>query len=381
MADIDIAAEGGRPLRVVQILPALNAGGVERGTVEFARELARLGHESIVISSGGRLAKTIESEGSRHIDMPVHRKSLWSLWQVRPMRRLLTELAPDIVHVRSRVPAWIAWLAWRKMPVATRPRLVSTFHGMYSVNVYSAIMAKAEHCIAISHCVEGYIRENYPQAADRITLVPRGLDPNAFHADACTPAWCEALYEQYPQLQGKQLILMPGRLSRWKGQEAFLQMMATLTQRRGDCHGVVVGDAEPGKQHYLQELLAQRDALGLHDKVTFVGHRNDIAAFYGLAAITCHMSSKAEPFGRTVPESLAAGTPVVAYDRGGAAESLNEAFPEGLVKADDVGAFAERVASLIDHRRHISLPEEYYLQHQVSATLKIYRNLLDKSAL
>lgn len=381
MADIEFAGEARSSLKVVQVLPALNAGGVERGTVEFARELVALGHESVVISSGGQLVKALQADGSRHIEMPVHRKSLASLLQVRSMRRLLTDLAPDIVHVRSRVPAWIVWLAWRKMPAATRPRLVSTFHGMYSVNFYSAIMARAEHCIAISHCVEGYIRQHYPQAADKITLVPRGLDPKAFNAEACTEAWRNSLLQQYPQFNNKKLILMPGRLSRWKGQAAFLQMMAALIRLRQDCHGVVVGDAEAGKQHYLQELLAQRDELGLAEQVTFVGHRNDIAAFYGLASITCHMSNKAEPFGRTVPESLAAGTPVVAYDRGGAAESLNDGFPEGLVSADDVEAFAERVAELIDSRRQIGLPKQYYLQHQVSATLKVYRDLLGKSAL
>lgn len=365
-----------RPLRIVQVLPALNEGGVERGTVEFARELVKLGHESIVISSGGRMVERLQREGTRHIEMPVHRKSLLSLRQVRPMRRLLAELQPDVVHVRSRIPAWIVWLAWRRMPVQKRPRLVSTFHGLYSVNAYSAIMAKAERLIAISDCVHQYILDNYRPDPAQITRVYRGLDPSAFHRSACTDEWKQTLFAQYPQLQGKRLILMPGRLSRWKGQEAFLAMMAQLVKLNPACHGVVVGDAEPTKQHYLQELLDQQKQLGLEQAVTFVGHRSDIPAFYALADITCHMSNKAEPFGRTVPEALATGCKVVAFNRGGASESLNAGFPQGLVEPDNIAAFARRVADLLDQPANIHLPPEFYLDHQVHATLGVYRELL-----
>lgn len=379
MPDVEsIKVDMARPLKIVQVLPALNSGGVERGTVELARELVRGGHASVVISFGGRMVDGLIAEGSEHITFPVHRKSLWSLLQVRPMRKLLESLAADVVHVRSRAPAWIVWLAWRRMNPATRPRLVSTFHGMYSVNFYSAVMARAEHLIAISNCVKSYIITNYKADEGRITLIPRGLDPAAFNHDACTPAWEKALFEQYPQLKNKHIILMPGRLTRWKGQEAFLQMMPHLTQLRQDCHGVVVGDAEPGKQHYFDELLAIRSALGLDEVVTFVGHRSDIAQFYGLASVTCHMSNKAEPFGRTVPESLASGTPVVAYDRGGASESLNAGYPQGLVAPDDVVGFAARVHDLIDADAIIKLPENYYLSSQLASTLDVYRRLLGR---
>ena len=127
-------------LTILQILPALHSGGVERGTLEIARALVAAGHRSIVVSNGGRLVEQLVREGSEHITMPVHRKSLTSLFQVRPFRRLLQELKPDIVHARSRVPAWIAWLALRRMSPASRPRFVTTVHGLNSVSAYSAIM-------------------------------------------------------------------------------------------------------------------------------------------------------------------------------------------------------------------------------------------------
>ncbi|RLU01397.1 glycosyltransferase family 4 protein [Ketobacter sp.] len=367
-------------MTIVQVLPALNSGGVERGTVEFAREIAALGHRSIVISSGGGMVQQLIAGGTEHIQMPVHRKSLASLLQVRPMRRLLAELKPDIVHVRSRVPAWIVWLAWRRMPQATRPGLVSTFHGMYSVTPYSAIMARGEKLIAISDCVHRYILDNYPVDPAKITRIYRGLDPSAFNTDACTVQWRTQLYSEYPQLEGKRIILMPGRLSRWKGQEAFLAMMAQLIRLEPEAHGVVVGAAEPNKEHYLDELLKQRDDLGLTEHITFVGHRADIQAFYGLAAVTCHMSNKAEPFGRTVPEALACGCPVVAYDRGGASESLNAGFPRGLVPADDIAAFSQRVSELLHEQHSISLPAAFYLEQQVQGTLGVYYRLLEEKA-
>lgn len=366
-------------LRIVQILPALNAGGVERGTVEFARELAKLGHESIVISSGGRMVSQLEDEGSRHIELPVHRKSLTSLLKVQALRKTLNDIQPNIVHVRSRVPAWLTWLAWRKMPASTRPGLVSTFHGLYSVNAYSAIMAKAERIIAISDCVHRYILDNYSADPKLITRIYRGLDPDSFNPRACSASWKKELFNQFPELQGKDIILMPGRLSRWKGQEAFIQMMSYLVDIAPNCHGVIVGAAEQNKQHYLEELKKQAEEAGLKHRITFTGHRSDIQAFYGLAKVTCHMSNKPEPFGRTVPEALATGCPVVAYDRGGAAESLSKAFPQGLVKPEDTQLFAQKIAEILAHpAKDISLPEEFYLKHQVNQTLKVYYDLLEQ---
>lgn len=368
-------ADTSSKLRVLQVLPALDSGGVERGTVEFARELVRLGHESLVISSGGCQVSRLEAVGSRHIRMPVHRKSLRSLTQVRPMRHLLTELKPDIVHVRSRVPAWIVWLAWRKMDPATRPRLVSTFHGMYSVNTYSAIMAKAEHMIAISDCVQAYITRNYSVPKDRITRIYRGLDPGTFSQNASNDR--KALLQEFPEFHDKKLLLMPGRLTRWKGQLDFIEVMHRLCQHRDDCHGIILGGAEANKEGYRQELEQRCRELGLEQKITFTGHRSDIQAFYNLCDLTCHLSTRAEPFGRTVPEALACGCPVIAYDRGGASESLHAAFPDGLVEAGNISAFAERASQLLESPvGDIHLPEEFFLDTQVRRTLDVYYRLL-----
>src|SRR5215471_20520159 len=148
-------------MRVLQILPELNAGGVERIVLALAAHLASEGHESLVMSNGGRLVPLLEGAGSRHIPLGVHRKSPLSFFKVRPLRRILERERPDIVHIHSRVPGWIAWLAWRKMAPASRPHLVSTFHGFYSVNAYSAIMTRAERVIAVSECIRDYIQTQF----------------------------------------------------------------------------------------------------------------------------------------------------------------------------------------------------------------------------
>lgn len=366
-------------MRILQALPALYSGGVERGTVEFAADLVKRGHESWVVSKGGPMAEQLRGQGSRHVYMPIHRKSPASFGQILPMRKLILDLKPDIIHVRSRMPAWIIFLALKTIPRNQHPAVVSTFHGMYSVTPYSAIMTRADHMIAVSRCVQEYVLKNYQVPPDRLTVIQRGVDIDAFRQRELPPQWLERWFRQYPQLAGKRIIMMPGRISRWKGQLDFLAMMARLVQARPDCHGVIAGGAEPGKEHFLEELERARDRLGLTERVSFLGQRNDMTNLYLLADVVCHMSTKPEPFGRTVTEALASGTPVVAYNRGGAAETLEACFPRGLVPPDDIDAFTGVVARLLDSPKPtIEIPYRFRLEAQTEASLNVYENLLNQ---
>ncbi|QSP96063.1 glycosyltransferase family 4 protein [Marinobacter salinisoli] len=366
-------------MRILQALPALHSGGVERGTVEFAAELVKRGIESFVVSSGGPMAEHLRRAGSTHIQMPIHRKSPASFGQILPMRELIRSVRPDIIHVRSRMPAWIVHLAWLSLPASERPRVVSTFHGMYSVNPYSAIMTKADHIIAVSDCVRDYVRTNFSVPAENLTVIQRGVDVAQFQAQQLSKTWIDELYRDYPQLKHRRLLMMPGRISRWKGQLSFLEVMAGLIRQRDDCHGIIVGGAEPGKEHFLRELEQRREALKLNNHVTFLGQRNDMAELYLLSDLVCHLSTKPEPFGRTVTEALASGTPVVAFNRGGAAETLQACFREGLVPPDDTGAFTRTVLQLLDAPgRDIHIPSRFRLEAQTEATLRIYQRLTNQ---
>jgi len=368
-------------LRILQALPALNSGGVERGTVEFAADLVKRGHESFVVSNGGPMANQLRDQGSNHIQMPIHRKNPASFGQILPVRKLLRELRPDIVHVRSRMPAWIIFLAMKTLPARARPAVVSTFHGMYSVSPYSAIMTRADHLIAVSECVADYVRNNYPVAESRLTVIHRGVDVDAFRQRELSPQWLDGWFRQHPQLAGKRIVMMPGRISRWKGHMDFLGMMAQLVEQRPDCHGVIAGGAEPGKEHFLTELKQQRARLNLTDKVSFLGQRNDMTELYLLADVVCHMSTRPEPFGRTITEALASGTPVVGYNRGGAAEILQACFRDGLVTPDNTSEFAGAVGRMLEAGpAMISIPYRFRREAQTQATLQVYQQVLQQSA-
>ncbi|MCA0899607.1 glycosyltransferase [Microbulbifer agarilyticus] len=366
-------------MKVVQLLPALNSGGVERGTLDLARALTEAGHASIVISNGGRLVEQLEREGSQHIALPIHKKSLSSLRQVRPLRAQIQALQPDILHVRSRMPAWLTYLAWKKLPRDARPRLVSTAHGLYSINRYSAIMARAERVIAISECVRDYLNDNYAHYLQSPPeLIYRGVNTAEFHRDLSLPAgWRCQVENEFPTLKGKRWLLLPGRLTRWKGHQTFLELIAQLVKKEADLQGVIVGGAEPNKEHYAGELMAKARELGIASRVTFTGQRSDICYWYRASELVFNLSQRPEPFGRTVIEAVAIGTPVIGYNLGGPAESLRACFPQGLVEFDQPEQLLKTTLTLLNSEDKPRLPVSFTLEAQVQSTLSLYQSLIN----
>ena len=364
-------------MKIVQILPEMNAGGVELCTLELSTLLVAHGHESIVISNGGRLVGELEAAGARHVAMPVHRKSLATLLQVPALRRFLAAEKPDILHIHSRVPGWIAWLAWRGMPPATRPRLVSTVHGFYSVNAYSAVMTRGERVIAVSNSIRGYIRENYPQCPpERIRVIHHGIDPGECGADFRPSAdWLARWHAEHPALAGKTLLLLPGRITRLKGHEDFLKLIATLKHNGLPVHGLIAGDTHPKKRAYLEELRGLVETLGISADITFLGHRPDIREVMAMSNLVCSLSRQPESFGRTTLEALALGKPVAGYDHGGVAEQLDVIFPRGKVPPGDLDALAARVTDILRQPTFPTSIGPFTRHHMFEATLAIYQEL------
>lgn len=325
-------------MKVIQILPELNTGGVERGTLEVGRYLVQLGHESLVVSNGGRLVGQLEEEGSRHIQLPVHKKSLFSLKQVKVLRELFLKEKPDVIHLRSRLPAWLAWLAWRKLDPKMRPRLVTTVHGFYSVNAYSAIMTKGERVICVSESVKGYVLKNYPKIdANRLTVIHRGVDPVVFPYGYQPPDdWLVKWRNDYPQLKDKYVVTLPGRITRWKGQLDFVEIISKLKQRGLPVHGLLVGEPHPKKRAFLDEVVAAIRDAGLEAEITLVGHRSDLREIMAVSDVVVSLSSDPEAFGRVTLEALSLGRPVAGYDHGGVSEQLSVLLPEGKVAPQDL---------------------------------------------
>jgi len=365
-------------MKVLQILPELNSGGVERGTLEIGSFLVQAGHEAVVVSNGGRMVPQLTAAGIRHVTMPVHRKSLSSLFQVRALRRLLEIERPDILHIRSRVPGWIAWLAWRKMNPSTRPHFVSTVHGFNSVNAYSRIMTRGERVIAVSASIREYVRQHYPEVPDTIIrVIPRGIEPaqypRGFQPDA---AWLQRWREQYPQLTGRRVLVLPGRITRLKGHEHFLQLVAALLADGENVHGLIVGDAHEKKQDYFDEIRKLTTTLGLTERVTFTGHRSDLREIFAVSDIVCSLSTQPESFGRTTLEALALGRKVLAYDHGGVAEQLRVFYPDGLVKLGDATGLRTTARRLLhDDSQPAPVGAPYTLEAMCRATLDTYLEL------
>jgi len=366
-------------MKILQILPELNAGGVERGTLELAAHLVAKGHESLVVSNGGRLVAELEAAGSRHLTMPIHRKSLLTLGQIAPMRRLLTAEKPDIIHIRSRIPAWVTWLAWHGMDPVTRPHLVSTVHGFYSVNFYSSIMTWGERVIAVSKSIKDYILQHYPKTPDdRIRVIPRGIELREYGADfQADSEWVGRWRTEQPQLEGKTVLLLPGRITRLKGHEDFFRLIASLKHEGVPIHGLIVGDTHPKKRAYLDELKSLVDELTIGSQITFLGHRRDIREVMSVSQIVCALSQQPESFGRTVLEALALGKPVVGYDCGGVGELLAQLFPSGRVPLGDAKALLKITRQVItSDAKPLHVGEPFTLEAMCQTTLNVYRELV-----
>jgi glycosyltransferase involved in cell wall biosynthesis len=365
-------------MSVVQVLPALNSGGVERGTLEVAKELIKCGHRSIVISAGGRMVPELLRDGSEHLECPIGVKSLLTLRWVLPFRYWMNRQHIDILHARSRLPAWISWLAWRGMHPATRPRFVITMHGLYSFSLYSTIVTRGEKLIVVSETTRSYVKHYHPKLPEeRILVIQRGVDPTAFpYGYSPTESWLVDWYTQYPQLKKAPVLTLPGRLSRSKGHKDFIELIYQLRNLGFLVYGLIVGASDLHQKRYVNGLKNQIRSLDLEDIVIFTGHRNDMREIYTVSKLVLSLSTKPESFGRTVLEALSLGTPVAGYDHGGVGEILQRIYPIGLVPFGNLEILKEKVICLLTNKLPTVPSISFYpLQHMLDETISLYERL------
>ncbi|MBV1872737.1 MAG: glycosyltransferase family 4 protein [Gammaproteobacteria bacterium] len=366
-------------MNVLQVLPGLESGGVERGTLEIGQALVEAGHTSTVLSQGGSMVHELQQAGSRHICWNIGNKTPLNFFQVRKLRKWLVAQEFDIVHVRSRMPAWVVWLAWKKMDPQTRPKLVSTVHGLHSVNRYSEIMTCGERVIAVSEAVADYIQDSYPRTnSNKVELIYRGINPKEFpRGYQADKQWKEDWYRQYPDLKGAIVVTLPGRLTRLKGHLAFLKAIAALRAKGMRVYGLIVGGVDPKRKAYAEEVKKNAIDLGLSGFVFFTGQRRDIRDIYSVSDLVLSLSSKPESFGRTVLEALSMGVPVLGYDHGGVREILSYLFPSGLTPLGDENALIEKMeALLLTPEAAIKPNDRFLLATMKSKTLALYQSML-----
>jgi glycosyltransferase involved in cell wall biosynthesis len=364
-------------LTVVQLLPALESGGVERSTLEIADALVRAGHRALVVSAGGRLVPALEAVGGEHVALGIGRKSPLAFRHARTLASLCEREAVDIVHARSRMPAWVARLALRGMPPRSRPGFVTTVHGLNSPSRYSAVMTSGDRVICVSGAVRDYLRRHYPSVeAARLRVIPRGIDPAAFprapDPDEAARAWAAT---QSAALGGDgPLLLLPGRGTRLKGHADGLRLLAALRAAGSDARLWMPGARDPARAAYVAELESLARSLGIGEAVALTAPTDAIARAYAASNLVLQLSRKPEAFGRTVLEALSVGRPVAGWDHGGVGELLRSWQPEGAVAPFDAAALQSAVqAMLAAPPAPVTMPDSLHAMQD--ATLSLYDEL------
>lgn len=366
-------------MKIMHLLPSLSSGGVEQVVLELCQGLCAAGVENIVVSAGGPMVAAVEAAGARHITRPIGKKSLFTLMEVGKMAKLLRKERPDVLHMHSRVPAWVGYLAVKRLPKSERPAVVTSFHGFHSVNRYSAIMAAGDRTIAVSECMKQHIIDNYPKTpVDSIVVIPNSVDVLENYPEyKPTEEWYAKWKADYPELEGKYTLCLPGRITRLKGATHLPPILKDLQQRGIPAHAVIVGETKKGKEAFKEEVQQTFIDAGLADSVTWTGHRRDLRDVLCACDITLSLTLQPESFGKTTLDALALGRPVAGYEHGGVGEQLNVFLPEGKVPTGDTAAMANRLAEWYTLRPvpALPVPAPYRRADMIGAHLDLYREL------
>ena len=378
------ATPKGRPPAVLQIVPSLVSGGAEGGTIELAGALVAAGWTAYVASGGGPLERDVLRAGATHLTLPLASKNpLVMRRNTVALVRLIRRFGIDIVHARSRAPAWSAWSAAR----ATGRHFVTTFHNAYDARAalkrrYNSIMARGERVIAISHFVADHAASVYDVGPDRLRAIPRGVDLDIFDPTRVGARRIISLASQWRLPDGAPIVMLPGRLTRWKGGLDFITAIAALGRRDICC--LLVGSEQ--RRGFKRELEAAIVRNGLAGLFRIVEECRDMPAAYMLADVVVSASSDPEGFGRIIVEAQAMGRPVVATDHGGARESIVPGSTGWLVPARDPAALAAAVGealslsagerSRLARRTVAHVAAQFTREAMCARTIAVYEELL-----
>ena len=375
----------GRPITVLQVLPRLVVGGAERGTVDIAAAIQRAGGMAIVASEGGPMVHELERSRARHIKLPLARKNPFTIWRnASRLARVIRQNKVDIVHARSRAPAWSALWAARRTGV----RFMTTYHDTYSAGSawkrrYNSVMAKGQRVIAISEFIADHLRDLYGLGASVLRVIPRGIDLARFDPARVPAERKIKLTQDWNLPDDRPIILMPARLSRKKGHSVLVEALAKL--KRTDICCIMVGD--DGRQtSYRTSLLELIHECQLEGVVRLLPQTADMPAAYSMAAVVVAPSIKPEGFGRVPVEAQAMGCPVIASDVGGFRETIVNGLTGLLVPPGDAGRLSVALESALDLSAEdrdalaaeaiANIQSKFTREHMCAATLDVYRELI-----
>ena len=377
------------PIPILQVIPALDAGGAERTTIDVAAALVQNGFAALVASNGGRLENELAQSGGELIRMNAASKSPATIVSnARALRDLVRARGIKLIHARSRAPAWSAMLAarWSHVP------FVTTYHGFYQASnpfkrLYNSIMVRADAVIANSQWTADHIAQEYRTPPARLAVIPRGVDLQTFDPAGISPQRIVDLRKSWNANDGDFVLLLPGRLTRWKGQAVLIDALAILKadNKLGRIRAILAGDAQ-GRDAYEAELRKAINAAGLPDRVLITGHVTDMATAYSAADAVLSTSTQPEAFGRVAAEASCMGKPVIASDHGGARETVLPGISGILVPPGDAAALAETILRIgtmpPDARERMGAAGRAHIIRNFSRekmcadTIALYRSLL-----
>ena len=375
-----------KQISLLQVLPHLNSGGMVSGAIEVSNFLKKKGGNSIIVSSGGYREKEVLRNDGFFIDLPVDTKNPFSIYKnKKKLIKLIKKYNVNIIHARSRAPAWSAYWASK----VTEIPFITTFHGTYGTEnlfkkKYNSVMVKGDYVIAISKFIKMHIKKEYNKV-DNVFVIPRGIDEKIFSPDKVTVERIISAAKKMKTDDFQKTILMPGRLTSWKGHEIALRSLSLIKEH--NIKLVILGDLQKRFKYkrYLENLVFH---LGLSNKVLFLEATRDLPAFMMLADLVISCSIKPEAFGRTILEAQAMGRPVLAFNHGGSVELINENKNGILSPVLDIDAFAENILKSLSlsmkDRKKISIESvekvnsKYLTSMMCKKTISLYKNLVLK---
>jgi lipopolysaccharide heptosyltransferase II len=358
-------------MNILQVVPQLNVGGVETGTVDLAKYLAENGHKCVVVSAGGDLVRELEACGIRHYTLPVQSKVFWVMFKAaKQLAAIIKKEEIEIVHGRSRVPAWVGFMACRR----TGTQFITTAHGHYTRHIFSYMMGWGKYTIVPSSVIGKHMMEDFGVPLENIRLIPRSVDLKRY-----------PFMPRAPKQKKECRIVVVGRIAPIKGQVYFLKAMAKVLRSMPSVKAWIIGGISPGKDSYMEELEVWTRRLGLSSAVEFLGNRRDIPQLLSQADVLVMPSIAEEAFGRVIVEAQASGVPVVATKVGGVVEIIDDNEDGLLVHPKDHEGLAEAVlkvlrsselASRLSENGRKKVEEKFTLEKMAQDTLKVYLEAL-----
>jgi len=375
---------------VLQLVPKLDIGGAERVAIEIAEALTKAGHRALIACEGGVLIQAALRAGAEILPVPLDTKSPLKIRRnAGRLKRLIEKYEVDVVHAHSRGPAWSGYWATRQ----GQAKFVTTYHGVYKENApfkhrYNEIMAMGDRVIAVSRFIADLIAGRYPNAAAKLRMIPGGVDPARFDPASVLGDRAVRLAQGWRLTLGVPTIMLPGRLTGWKGQKLLISALAA--SRHEDAVAVLAG-GDQGRASYAQSLIAHARHCGVAERVRLVGNVDDMPAAMMLADVVVNASTDPEAFGRTIIEAQAMARMVIAADHGGARETIIDRETGLLFPPGDAAALAAAIDQMLDldpadrialgrHARAV-VSERYSIAAMQDAVLDVYAELLSQDAI